>query len=63
MKMSGKISERGKLYTSGGRVVFVSSGGSCPRINLTERSETVKFRDDYSKGFRTNKNLAKLVFG
>lgn len=60
--MGTKISESGKLYSNKGRVVFVSSPNSCPRINLTNSSKTAKFRDDYSKGLKTSKAFAKLIF-
>lgn len=58
--MSGKITERGKLYISNSKTVFVSSGQNCPRVAVTEKQ--VKFRDDYSKGFKSSKKIAKLLF-
>jgi hypothetical protein len=60
--MGSKISESGKLYSNKGKVVFVSSGANCPRINVAGSSKTVKFRDDFSKGLKTSKSFAKLVF-
>lgn len=60
MKSSSKV---GKLYVSKDRIVFVAtSSNGCPRINLTQSSKTTKFRDDYSKGFRTSKSIARLIF-
>ena len=57
------LHESGKLYSSKGRVVFVATEkDSCPRINLTNEGKKVKFRDDYSKGFKTPKSFAKLIF-
>ncbi len=59
----GKLSG-GKLYSSKGRIVFVATAkDSCPRINLTSSSKLVKFRDDYSEGFKTPKSFTKLIFG
>lgn len=53
----------GKLYSNKGRTVFIATEKeSCPRINFTKESKSVKFRDDYSKGFRTSKTLSKLIF-
>ena len=60
--MGSKISERGKLYSNKSRIVFVSSPEGCPRINLTDSSKNVKFRDDFSKGLKTSKSFAKLIF-
>ena len=51
-----------RLYKTGGRTVFVASGQSCPRINLTE-DRALKVRDDYSRGFRTSRAIFKAVFG
>ncbi|MCL4373854.1 MAG: hypothetical protein M1360_03160 [Candidatus Marsarchaeota archaeon] len=58
--MGSRISEKGRLYVNGNRIVFVSSGSDCPRINIA--GETAKFRDDFSKGFKTSKGIAKLIF-
>lgn len=54
--MGSKIGST-RLYMSGRKTVFVASGSSCPRINIGKT--TVNFRDDYSKGFRISKQLAK----
>ncbi len=48
-----------KLYSSGGRTVLVFSGNGCPRVNIAGR--TAKFRDDFSKGFKTSKALARMI--
>ncbi|MCL4373853.1 MAG: hypothetical protein M1360_03155 [Candidatus Marsarchaeota archaeon] len=58
--MGSMVNERGKLYVSRNRIVFVSSPNGCPRINIA--GETAKFRDDFSKGFKTSKGIAKLIF-
>jgi hypothetical protein len=61
--MGSKLGGPGKLYSAKGRIVFVATTkDSCPRINFTGASKTVKFRDDYSKGFKTSKPLSKLIF-
>ena len=60
--MVSKINQQGKFYSNKGRIVFVSSGTNCPRINITGSSKTAKFRDDYSKGLKTSKAFAKLIF-
>lgn len=60
--MGSQISESGKLYSSKGSIVFVASGKSCPRINLTSSSKTVKLRDDFSKGLKASKSITKLIF-
>jgi len=51
-----------RLYKTGGRTVFVASGTSCPRINMTA-GKTLRVRDDYSTGFRASKRIFKAVFG
>ena len=61
--MEFRIRNGGKLYSSKGRVVFVATEKeSCPRINLTNSSKTAKFRDDFSKGLKTSKSFAKIIF-
>lgn len=50
-----------RLYTTRGRTVFVASGTNCPRINVVKTS--VKLKDDFSDGFRTNKKLTKALLG
>ena len=56
-EMGGKVSTTGRLYVTGGHTVFVSSPNSCPRINIAESS--VRLRDDFSKGFKAGKIIAK----
>ncbi len=53
----------GKVYSNKGKIVFVASGqgNQCPTIKVT-RNKSVKFRDDYSKGFKISKALAKSIF-
>lgn len=58
----GAIIGRYKMYSSGGRTVFVATHNNCPRINLMNNGSEVRFRDDFSKGFRTGKNIAKALF-
>ena len=58
--MGSVINEKGRLYVNKSRIVFVSSGHDCPRINIA--GETAKFRDDFSKGFKISKNMAKMIF-
>jgi hypothetical protein len=60
--MGSQISESGKLYSNKGRLVFVSSPNGCPRINLSSSSKSAKLRDDFSKGVKTSKSFAKLIF-
>ncbi|MGC8687359.1 MAG: hypothetical protein ACP5RM_01515 [Candidatus Micrarchaeia archaeon] len=60
MKMGSIINEKGRLYVSKSKIIFVSSGNDCPRINIA--GESAKFRDDFSKGFKTRKEIAKLIF-
>ena len=60
MKMGSIINEKGRLYVNKSRIVFVSSGDNCPRINIA--GETAKFRDDFSKGFKISKSMAKMIF-
>jgi hypothetical protein len=52
----------GKVYSNKGEIVFVATGNSgCPTIKVTH-SKSVRFRDDYSKGFKVSKALAKSIF-
>ncbi|MGI0060193.1 MAG: hypothetical protein ACREBJ_10550 [Nitrosotalea sp.] len=60
--MGAKISANGRLYANRGRIVFVSSGKDCPRINATYIAKEVRFKDDFSKGFKVSKTIAKLLF-
>lgn len=60
--MTRKIGGNGRLYSNGGRSVFVSSNNGCPRINLTTTGKTVKLRDDFSDGIRVKRNVAKIMF-
>lgn len=61
--MEKPINVIGKLYSNKNRTVFVATEkDSCPRINFTSISKSVRFRDDYSKGFKTSKSISKLVF-
>ena len=60
--MGSMIKNRGKLYSAHGRITFVSSPAGCPRINLSNSGKSVKFRDDYSKGLRVHKAIARLIF-
>jgi hypothetical protein len=60
--MGSGVAEKGRLYVNKGRRVFVATNaGNCPTINVT-RGKFVKFRDDYSKGFKTSKTLARAIF-
>ena len=43
-------------------MVFVATGANCPRINVMNTGSKAKLRDDYSKGLKLSKSLAKLVF-
>lgn len=60
--MGTKLSENGRLHVNKGRIVFVSSKIDCPKINSTLESNVVKFKDDFSQGFKVSKSLAKLIF-
>jgi hypothetical protein len=58
--MGSIINEKGRLYKSKGRIVFVSSPDDCPRVNIADGS--AKFRDDFSKGFKISKSMIKKIF-
>ncbi len=62
--MVTKISEKGRYHSNKGKNVFVASGGGgqCPTINVIKSGKSAKFKDDYSKGFKTSKALAKFIF-
>jgi hypothetical protein len=62
--MKGKLVEKGRLYTNKRRSIFVASDkvGQCPTINFSNSSEHAKMRDDFSKGLKTKRSFAKLMF-
>lgn len=61
--MTAKMGAHGKLYLSKRKVVFVASpGGACPTINVPDSSKLAKLRDDYSKGLKIPKQIARLAF-
>ncbi len=62
--MDSEVAEKGRLYANKNRKVFVASqgGNCCPVINVTQKGDFAKFRDDYSKGFKVSKRIAKVIF-
>ncbi len=56
------MGDSGRLYKGKNKNVFVASNGECPRIDIARTGQTARFSDDYSKGFRVPKSLAKVIF-
>lgn len=63
--MGKNLEKGGKLYSSKRRMVFMASSQetkTCPTINFSNAAELAKLRDDFSKGLKTRKVFAKLIF-
>lgn len=62
--MRSKSTVIGQLYANKRKLVFVASqnGKTCPTISLMNGGQEAKFKDDFSKGFRTSKSFTKLIF-
>ncbi len=58
-----KMVAHGKLYSNKNKLVFVASPTSgCPTINVVSSRDRAKIRDDYSRGMKVSKALAKIIF-